>query len=104
LFQRGGIELMTNYSIVAVHGLNFRATVDHGNRCWTDPETQTNWLRDLLPKHLPQARVLSFHYNSNVVWRVAAAGVEEHALNLLNALWLKREVCCDLHMNYPSNH
>ena len=85
-------KLIKNCSIIAVHGLNVWGTADHGNRCWTDNETGTNWLSDLLPTRLPQARVLVFHYNSNVIRNVATTGVEEHALNLLNALWLKREV------------
>ncbi|TVY80281.1 Nephrocystin-3 [Lachnellula suecica] len=41
--------------IVAVHGLN-ETTV----QTWTDPKSGILWLRDLLPKAIPVARVLSF--------------------------------------------
>ncbi|KAF7116950.1 hypothetical protein CNMCM5793_005580 [Aspergillus hiratsukae] len=46
--------------IVAVHGLN-----EHPTTAWTAPETGTLWLKDLIPKHIPQARVLSFGYESS---------------------------------------
>ncbi|EAW20855.1 tetratricopeptide repeat domain protein [Aspergillus fischeri NRRL 181] len=46
--------------IVAVHGLN-----EDSITAWSAPETGTLWLKDLIPKHIPQARVLSFGYESS---------------------------------------
>ncbi|THD00222.1 hypothetical protein EYZ11_000272 [Aspergillus tanneri] len=53
--QEGG----TTVDIVAVHGLNEDAVV-----AWTS-ESGTLWLRDLIPLHVPQARILSFGYESS---------------------------------------
>ncbi|KAH1271222.1 hypothetical protein KXV33_004997 [Aspergillus fumigatus] len=47
-------------SIVAVHGLNGDSIT-----AWSAPETGTLWLKDLIPKHIPHARVLSFGYESS---------------------------------------
>ncbi|EDP48063.1 SesB-like NB-ARC domain protein [Aspergillus fumigatus A1163] len=47
-------------SIVAVHGLNGDSIT-----AWSGPETGTLWLKDLIPKHIPHARVLSFGYESS---------------------------------------
>ncbi|OTA69235.1 hypothetical protein K449DRAFT_305367, partial [Hypoxylon sp. EC38] len=49
------------------------------------------WLKDFLPKRLPHARILLFGYNSNVAFGTAAAGVREHAENLLNLLEESRD-------------
>jgi hypothetical protein len=46
-------------SIVAVHGLN-----ENMIEAWTDPATSILWLRDLLPKAINVARVLTFGYNA----------------------------------------
>ncbi|CAD6571798.1 MAG: hypothetical protein ASARMPRED_004791 [Alectoria sarmentosa] len=49
--------------IVAVHGLNGDAfttwTSDKGNICWLNHQ-------DLLPKYMPNARILTWGYNANV--------------------------------------
>ncbi|KAI1382088.1 hypothetical protein F4677DRAFT_14843 [Hypoxylon crocopeplum] len=47
--------------IIAVHGLN-EDSVD----AWTDPDTGINWLRDLLPKQIPGARVLTYGYDASL--------------------------------------
>lgn len=75
-------------SIVAVHGLNPLNTEFHAEHTWTADGKL--WLRDFLPKDLPNARVLLFGYNSNVAFETSIAGVREQALNLLNRLKLKR--------------
>jgi hypothetical protein len=49
--------LAFSYSVVAVHGLC--ETLD---QAWTDLDTNTLWLRDLLPTDLHCARILSFGY------------------------------------------
>ncbi|KAL4870668.1 hypothetical protein BDV12DRAFT_195147 [Aspergillus spectabilis] len=59
-------------SIVAIHGLNPKNKERHAERTW---EVNGNiWLRDFLPKQLPQARILLFGYNSSVTIRSSAAG------------------------------
>lgn len=47
-------------SVVAVHGLH-----EDPVSAWTEPESGTLWLRDLVPLHIPKARVLSFGYESS---------------------------------------
>ena len=46
-------------SIVAVHGL-----YEDSIETWTDPESRIFWLRDLLPKRLPKARILTYGYKA----------------------------------------
>jgi hypothetical protein len=77
-------------SIVAVHGLNPKGKEYHAEATFTSGDKL--WLRDFLPSQLPQARILLFGYNSNVCFQASAAGVREQAANLLNRLWLERQV------------
>ncbi len=51
------------------------------------------WLQDSLPEQLPNARILLFGYNANVVFGRSTAGVTENAGNLLNRLDLERDDC-----------
>ncbi|KAH1651542.1 hypothetical protein KXX16_006678 [Aspergillus fumigatus] len=53
-------EWKSAVDIVAVHGLNGDSIT-----AWSGPETGTLWLKDLIPKHIPHARVLSFGYESS---------------------------------------
>ncbi|KAH1579887.1 hypothetical protein KXX17_004125 [Aspergillus fumigatus] len=53
-------EWKSAVDIVAVHGLNGDSIT-----AWSAPETGTLWLKDLIPKHIPHARVLSFGYESS---------------------------------------
>ncbi|KAI1323339.1 hypothetical protein F5Y16DRAFT_383989 [Xylariaceae sp. FL0255] len=46
--------------IVAVHGLN-----EDSLEAWTDRDTGVNWLRDLLPRHIKHARVLTYGYDAS---------------------------------------
>ena len=46
-------------SIVAVHGLN-----GHRERSWT-ADDGTNWLQSLLPRDMPDCRILSWGYNAS---------------------------------------
>ncbi|KAJ5113201.1 hypothetical protein N7456_001735 [Penicillium angulare] len=46
--------------IVAVHGLG-----ESSSEAWTHDASGTLWLRDLLPKNIPQARVLLYGYDAN---------------------------------------
>ncbi|KAI1390113.1 uncharacterized protein F4822DRAFT_224746 [Hypoxylon trugodes] len=70
--------------IVAVHGLNPLDKQAHAEATWTTESKL--WLRDFLPTQAPDARILLFGYNSNVVFQTAASGVREQAENLLSQL------------------
>ncbi|RYP49468.1 hypothetical protein DL768_004827 [Monosporascus sp. mg162] len=75
--------------VVAVHGLNFRGSVNHVRETWT--KGGKLWLKDLLPAHLPKpARVMLFAYNSSPAIGAAAIKLDDHAKTLLQWLWLKR--------------
>lgn len=67
--------------IIAVHGLN-----GHYMKTWTTTSkegTECNWLRDLLPKQIPNARIMSFGYNSAVQFSKSSAGIGSFADDLL---------------------
>jgi hypothetical protein len=67
---------------VAVHGL--RA---HPIKNWMSKgEKPVMWLQDLLPKDLPQARVMNFGYNSNIVENASVSSIRDFAMGLLNDL------------------
>lgn len=85
-------ELQTDLvpSIVAVHGLNPKNKANHAETTWESGGKI--WLRDFLPKKLPHSRIFLYGYNSNVGIQSSAAGVREQAQNLLNRLWLERQV------------
>jgi protein SERAC1 len=86
-------------SIIAVHGLN-----GHPLNTWTYVPPQkgpgsaldqgeyaqpTLWLRDLLPQKIPNARVMSYGYDSSALGYLSARGIREHARCLLE--WLRDE-------------
>jgi hypothetical protein len=71
-----------------VHGLN-----GHREKTWT-AGNGVNWLRDLLPHDLPNARVLSWGYDANThsSSRVSCQYLFDHARTLVSDLCLEREV------------
>lgn len=85
--------LTSNNSIVAVHGLNGDATStwtsNKGGICWLDD-------KDLLPRFLPNARILTWGYNANVISTKArhtsADRILQHAQTLIAQLVADREV------------
>ncbi|KAI1365169.1 hypothetical protein F5Y08DRAFT_187701 [Xylaria arbuscula] len=79
-----------NLDIVAVHGMNVGGSDDHSENAWTEEQSGTHWLRDLLPDILPRARILAYQYNANVILKTSVAGVAEQAQNLLHCLFLER--------------
>lgn len=72
--------------------MNPRGTTDHAANTWTHDSTRVNWLKDLLPTRLPDARILAFQYNANVAFGTSTAGMNEQAINLLGCLKLRRKV------------
>lgn len=80
-------------SIVAVHGLNGDAY-----KTWTSDKGNVNWLKDpdLLPKYLPNARILTWGYNANVVSfkgkSTSSDRILQHAQTLVAQLQADREV------------
>lgn len=81
--------------IVAVHGLNGDAfttwTSDKGNICWLKHP-------DLLPKYMPNARILTWGYNANVTSlkgrSTSSDRVLQHAQTLVADLQADRAVRC----------
>ncbi|KAL5089104.1 hypothetical protein Trisim1_005960 [Trichoderma cf. simile WF8] len=69
--------------IIAIHGLD-------GTRegTWTDRNTRINWLchHDFLPKSIPNARVLTFGYNSKSYFNRGNPGVNDFASELLASI------------------
>ncbi|KAJ5603985.1 hypothetical protein N7537_006941, partial [Penicillium hordei] len=70
--------------IVAVHGLG-----GHLFRTWTH-ESQCCWLRDLLPVDIPDARIMTFGYDANVIGS-SMNTFKDSAQLLLQHLLLKRD-------------
>ncbi|KAI9462631.1 fungal fruit body lectin-domain-containing protein [Russula earlei] len=58
--------------IVAIHGLN-----GHAFDSWTVDDVM--WLRDLLPAQVPDARVLLYGYNANIIQDASRSRIQEHA-------------------------
>lgn len=67
------------------HGLN-----GSGRKTWTDQDTGTFWLEDLLPSSLPDARIMTFAYDSTLAFSKSTAGIENFARDLLNRLRIIR--------------
>ncbi len=71
--------------IVFVHGL-----FGHREKTWTGPKTHTLWPRDLLPTDVPNARIMTFGYDADVVKldsnQVTNGTMESHAVDLCHEL------------------
>ncbi|KAI9764475.1 MAG: hypothetical protein M1840_008401 [Geoglossum simile] len=72
--------------VVAVHGLN-----GDPKNTWTHYETNAFWLKDFLPQDVPNARIMTFGYNSDVAFGNTTSGIADHAKALLSSLVDKRE-------------
>jgi hypothetical protein len=71
---------------VAVHGLRGDA-ID----TWTHPKSNAFWLKDFLPKQIPDTRILTFGYYTAAAFSESTAEVINHAKSLLTSLVDKRE-------------
>lgn len=72
--------------IIAIHGLN-----GHYRDTWT-AATGSNWLEteDFLPAQIPNARILSYGYNSTVQFSKSEADIGVFAEQLLESVMLYR--------------
>ena len=57
---------------------------------WTHDPTGKLWLRDFLPHTIPNARIMTFGYDSRVAGSKSVIGMMENANNLLTQLSLLR--------------
>ena len=73
-------------SIVAVHGLNGDPI-----NTWTSRKTNAFWLKDFLPRDVPNARVMTFGYNADAAFGNTTAEIVDHAKSLLSSLVDRRE-------------
>jgi len=73
--------------IVAIHGLD-----GHREESWK-AKNGVLWLRDLLPKKIPKARILSYGYDANTRGheQLSVETLDGHATALVSKLALKRE-------------
>ena len=71
--------------IIAVHGLGGDA-----HKTWTHRDG-TLWLRDLLPRHLPGARIYTYGYDSAIAFSQGTGTLKDHARDLLGEVQLVRE-------------
>lgn len=70
-------------SIVAIHGLN-----GHAFKTWTDQDGHM-WLRDSLPHHIPNSRIMTYGYDSALRHTKSKLHLNDFAQDLLS--WLDRE-------------
>ncbi len=76
--------------IVALHGLN-----SNYEKAWTWPSNKQNerknWLKDFLPQQIPNARIMSYGYDSQLLFGRSAADISTFAEQLLNDLMAERQ-------------
>ncbi len=72
---------------MAIHGLN-------GDRENTWTANGVNWLRDLLPSNIPNARIYSWGYDANThnTSQISALYLYDHARTLISDLCLERRM------------
>jgi hypothetical protein len=70
--------------VVAVHGLQ-----GDSYQTWTH-ENGTMWLESILPDKIPQARIMTFGYNSTIAFSSSEAKLEDKSIELINRLTMKR--------------
>lgn len=79
------INLNIHHSIIAVHGLN-----GHAFNTWAMKKTNVMWLRDFLPRQIPEARIMTYGYNSKVSDSIANGSFRDFSVALLNSIDLIR--------------
>jgi len=78
------LHKLTRLSIVVIHGLGGDAYTT-----WTADNKQM-WPRDFIPHIIPNARVMTFGYDSKPAFSPSIADIKDFALDLLNRLRNKR--------------
>lgn len=84
LFELTPKEIEKTIDVVAVHGLQGDAF-----KTW-EHENGSMWLQDFLPADIPDARIMTFGYDSTVAFSRSVAKIEDKALELLNHLSAER--------------
>ena len=74
------------HCIVAIHGL----MGDH-EKTWTHKQNNRSWLRDFLPNHVPDIRVMAVSYNADIAFSTQYNEIKDQADGLLSMLNNKRE-------------
>ena len=84
---------------MAIHGLN-------GDREKTWMLNNVNWLRDLLPSDIPNARVISWGYDANThsTSPISAQHLYDHAKTLVSDLCLNRKLTKVLELSLRRSH
>lgn len=67
--------------MVAVTGL-----VGHAFGSWRSRETAQMWLKDFLPKDIPNIRVMSYGYNSNLIDDTVDENFQEYRQSFVHRL------------------
>jgi tetratricopeptide (TPR) repeat protein len=80
-------RMLTLRSIVAIHGI-----YEDGSQTWTDPTSQVLWLKDLLPRRLPNVRVLVYNYKAEAL---TSPGEGSADCILAYATSMVAELCAD---------
>jgi hypothetical protein len=83
------LHLISLHSIVALHGLN-----GHAYRSWEHRDNDGGsfmWLRDSLPEHIPDARIMIYGYNANVLSDVSTGRIRTYSETFLEKLRHIRE-------------
>ncbi|KAI0849693.1 hypothetical protein F5Y00DRAFT_48651 [Daldinia vernicosa] len=90
----GIIDIARKVDIIAVHGLNPRGKrrADHAWDTWRYPSGSRGrlWLRDDLPRDLPESRIFLYEYNSTVVYGKDRSTFIERANKLLEEIRIER--------------
>ncbi|RYP68053.1 hypothetical protein DL771_006894 [Monosporascus sp. 5C6A] len=82
--ERHGLFLLHPAHIVAIHGLGGDAF-----KTWTDKDGHL-WLRDSLPAYISGARIMTYGYDSAVVFGSSQMSVDDFSIDLLSRLDMGR--------------
>lgn len=75
------MQIANCFSIIAVTGL-----AGHAFGSWKSRGRSAMWLRDFLPQSVPDARILTYGYDSKLFMNNSTASIREFSRNFLEAL------------------
>ncbi|KAL9032039.1 MAG: hypothetical protein Q9214_008131 [Letrouitia sp. 1 TL-2023] len=86
---------LTFDSIIAVHSLNPWGNPDHAFDTWRKPKGANGnlWLRDELPKTVPNARIFLYQYDSSPAFGSSKKRFVHQANDLLERIHINRTEC-----------